>query len=295
MLRIGEVAKKYGISNRTLRYWEDVGILKSARAENGYRFYDDENAARIKEIVLLRKLKMPIADIEKIFISDDLCVAADTLKKYLASLRRDAKICGYLIAAVEELIRHVKNAKNLQQVFLYLETKTAPQIQLSEREISMARIVSLPAMTVAAFRAESTSPEDDCSKVFNPFVLENNLHKRDGYRYFGFNNPNPTVGNPFYGYEMWVTIPEDFIVPPPFEKKQFAGGLYASVSTPMNEIGERWRLLNEWCKADEKYKADYSFQWIEECTMPFETFISAHVPDNEKQLDLLHPIKERLG
>ena len=69
MLRIGDAAKQFSISNRTLRYWEDEGILKSSRAENGYRFYDDFNAVRIKQIVLLRKLKMPITDIECIFVS----------------------------------------------------------------------------------------------------------------------------------------------------------------------------------------------------------------------------------
>ena len=60
MLRIGEAAKTYGISNRTLRYWEDAGVLKSTRAENGYRYYDNENVVRINQIVLLRKLKMPM-------------------------------------------------------------------------------------------------------------------------------------------------------------------------------------------------------------------------------------------
>lgn len=40
MLRIGEAAKKFDISNRTLRYWEEEGILNSTRTEKGYRFYE---------------------------------------------------------------------------------------------------------------------------------------------------------------------------------------------------------------------------------------------------------------
>ncbi|MCL2478449.1 MAG: MerR family transcriptional regulator, partial [Treponema sp.] len=66
MLKIGEVAKQFNISNRTLRYWEEAGILESSRLENGYRFYDNENANRIRQIVMLRRLRMPIADIERI-------------------------------------------------------------------------------------------------------------------------------------------------------------------------------------------------------------------------------------
>ncbi len=309
MLRIGEAAKQFDISNRTLRYWEESGILNSTRMENGYRFYDEENTARIRQIVLLRQLKMPIADIERIFIAADFGAAADALTSHLENLKENAAVYHTLIAVVEELIQHIKQAHSLECVFSYLEKQSidiesvhgeTSQIQLSERGIYMSkerldnvRIVKLPAMTVAAYRAESVTPEDDCGKVFNKFVLENNLHKRSGYRQFGFNNPSPSEGNPVYGYEVWVTIPDDSPVPEPLVKKEFCGGLYASVSTTMNEIGERWNLLHNWCKNNEQYDVDFSFQWLEECSMDFETFISDQVPDGKKQLDLLHPIRQK--
>ena len=160
------------------------------------------------------------------------------------------------------------------------------------KKLSNVRIVRLPAMTMAAYRAESATPEHDCAKVHDKFVLENNLHKRSGFRHFGFNNPSPGEGSPIYGYEMWVTIPDDFEVPAPLEKKQFGGGLYASVPTNMNEIGERWGQLYHWCENSNKYDVDFSHQWLEEC-MDFKAFISDEVDDSAKQLDLLHPIKEK--
>ena len=307
MLRIGDAAKQFSISKRTLRYWEDEGILKSSRAENGYRFYDDFNAARIKQIVLLRKLKMPITDIERIFVSNDLDDAINILTSHLESLKQETVSYNSLAVLTERLVSYLQSQNSLEQVFAYLETtvestflehENALQIMLSERnnpmsanQLNNVRIVRLPAILVASYRAESATPEDDCSKVFNKFVLENNLHKRDGYRFFGFNNPSPSEGNPVYGYEMWVTIPDDFAVPEPLEKKQFSGGLYASISTHMNEIGERWQLLYNWCKDNDKYDIDFSFQWLEECCMDFEVFISDNVSDSEKQLDLLVPIR----
>ncbi|MCL2703790.1 MAG: effector binding domain-containing protein [Defluviitaleaceae bacterium] len=310
MLRIGEAAKRFDISNRTLRYWEEMGILKSIRTENDYRYYDDENVMRINQIALLRKLRMPIADIERIFLAPDFGVAIDALNKHLENLKQDAAVYNSLIIVINNLIRHIESSENLENALSSLEIqnantgleehKPAPQIQLSERvmlvsasELSNVRIVSLPAMTVAAYRAESATPENDCSKVFNKFVLENNLHKRSGYRYFGFNNPNPGVGSPVYGYEMWVTVPDDFEVPEPLVKKQFGGGLYASVSTHMNEIGERWNMLYYWCVNSTEYNFEPSVQCLEECSMDFETFTSDTVSDNVKQLDLLAPIKRK--
>jgi len=311
MLRIGEAAKMYGVSNRTLRHWEEVGVLKSTRQENGYRYYDDANIVRINQISLLRKLKMPIADIEQIFVSDDPIVAVGVLSNYLTNLKQNAAIYASLAVVVERLTELVKSSCSLEQIFLNIEAQSesieykceqALKIQLSERIVNMehlnkiqqldnVRIVRLPPMIVASNRAVSATPEADCTIEFDKFVLENNLHKQSGFRSFGFNNPEPSEGSPIYGYEMWVAIPENFDIPSPLEKKQFDGGLYASISANMNEIGERWQLLGEWCEKSDKYDFDLSTQWLEELVMDYETFISEQTSASDKQLDLLLPIK----
>lgn len=308
MLRIGDAAKKFQVSNRTLRYWEEKGILTSIRTENGYRYYDEQNAMRIHQIFLLRRLKVSLADIEQIFASDSVEETVHILTRHLMDLKQAISLNGSLVVLVEKLIRLVQGGANTEQVYLYLkeqdtslfpEHEDALQILFSERIFTMpenqlknVRIVRLPAMTVASYRAQSETPEADCMKVFGEFVLKNKLHERSGYRQFGFNNPSPSEGNPVYGYEMWVTIPDDYDVPAPLEKKHIPGTLYASISTNMNEIGERWQMLYEWCKNSDRYEPDFSFQWLEECSMDFETFVSEQVDDSEKQLDLLEPIRE---
>jgi len=256
---------------------------------------------------LLRKLKMPIVDIEQIFIGGDFSVAMKALNNHLEHLKQDTAIYQTLIAYTERLIQHIQKTHSLDEVFSYLEVQHAttdsthgivPQITLSKKEISMlnerlsnVRIVRLPAMTVAAYCAVSATPEADCAKVFDPFVLGNELHKKSGFRSFGFNNPDPSEDSPTYGYETWVTIPADFNVPMPFVKKQFDGGLFASISATLNEITERWTELYNWCENSDKYEFDSSVQWLEELSMDYEEFISAQTSDGEKQLDLLMPIK----
>lgn len=306
MLRIGEAAKKYDVSNRTLRYWEETGILKSTRTENGYRYYDDENTERIKQIVLFRNLRIPLTDVERIYTSSDFGVAIDVLNKHLVGLKRDAAVYGSLIAVVEKLLGLVREAKNLDVLFSCLpaqnaindsKQKSLPQIKLSEGKDKMTlsnanevRLVRLPAMTIAAYRAESDAPEQDCAAVMNTFVMENSIHKQSGFRHFGFNNPSPSEDTPVYGYEMWVSVPAEFNVPAPLEKKNFNGGLYASIPTSMSDISERWQQLNQWVNENDVYTVDNEKQCLEEC-IDFETFISGQ--EFTQQLDLLEPIKKR--
>jgi DNA-binding transcriptional MerR regulator len=57
-LRIGEVAELTGTTPRTIRYYEEIGLLPGAedRAQGKHRLYTEADVERIKEIVRLRDL-----------------------------------------------------------------------------------------------------------------------------------------------------------------------------------------------------------------------------------------------
>jgi DNA-binding transcriptional MerR regulator len=49
-MRIGELAERAGTSARTLRYYEQQGLLPARRAANGYRDYDEGDLRLVREI-----------------------------------------------------------------------------------------------------------------------------------------------------------------------------------------------------------------------------------------------------
>ena len=54
---IGEVAKQSGVTSRTLRHYESIGLLlPSSTGTNGYRYYDEAALVRLQRILLLREL-----------------------------------------------------------------------------------------------------------------------------------------------------------------------------------------------------------------------------------------------
>ena len=64
-LTISETSKQYDVSNRTLRYYEDEGLI-SPRREGGHRLYDENVRKRIEMIVLGRKLGFSLLEIKEI-------------------------------------------------------------------------------------------------------------------------------------------------------------------------------------------------------------------------------------
>lgn len=65
-MTIGEVAKLFRLSNRTLRYYEEKGILKPHYiGENGYRYYDPNQLLLLEMIRCFRRLDISLEDIIK--------------------------------------------------------------------------------------------------------------------------------------------------------------------------------------------------------------------------------------
>lgn len=67
MKTVKEVSEITGISIRTLRYYDEIGLLKPTElTEAGYRLYDNKALEKLQEIMFFRELEIPLIDIKKI-------------------------------------------------------------------------------------------------------------------------------------------------------------------------------------------------------------------------------------
>lgn len=65
---IGELAKVHGLTTRTLRYWEEVGIIQSlGRADGATRGYTPYYFRRIKFILKLKELGLTIKEMQDLY------------------------------------------------------------------------------------------------------------------------------------------------------------------------------------------------------------------------------------
>ncbi|HWL01234.1 MAG TPA: MerR family transcriptional regulator [Microbacteriaceae bacterium] len=64
---IQDVARTAGTTSRTLRHYDDIGLLTPARiGSNGYRYYDQESMVRLQRILLLRELGLSLPVIAEV-------------------------------------------------------------------------------------------------------------------------------------------------------------------------------------------------------------------------------------
>ena len=109
LIKIIDVSAKYDISARTLRYYEDMGLITSTRNDDyAYRLYDDAAVQRIEQILILRKLNISIKDIQRIFNKSGSEIVLEVLGKKVDAIDEEVSLLQELREIVLEFIRQIE-------------------------------------------------------------------------------------------------------------------------------------------------------------------------------------------
>jgi DNA-binding transcriptional MerR regulator len=129
LARIGEMAKNYGVTLRTLRFYEDKGLLNPQR-DGSTRLYTRRDKARLKLILLGRKVGFSLRDVKQMMDLYDpsgsntkqLRLALDKSEKQLARLQKQR-------ALIEDAIGELSNS--MAAVRQMLIERSAPQASVA--------------------------------------------------------------------------------------------------------------------------------------------------------------------
>ena len=110
-MKIGEVALKAGVTNRAIRHYEELNLIKSNRLSNNYRVYSKEAVDKVKFISRARKLGFSI----------DECSSLISL--FGNQKRRSAEVRKIAIIKNDELKKQIHELKDLQKSLEWLIKK----------------------------------------------------------------------------------------------------------------------------------------------------------------------------
>lgn len=322
---VTEVSQSLGLSTRMLRHYEELGLVKSRRREGyAYRLYDEEAVRRLRQLIVLRKLRIPLKQVKCVLDDPTALEAIRVFQEKLEELDQELDALGAIRGILGDLLSTLKRRCWLSagaamlddsQLMGLVSSLPSPNLHIDEErtkkmedlnraeqnaaKLKDVRIVHLPASTVAAARYFGPDPEDHAGKVIADFVRENRLWEIGDVREYGFNSPNPPPEGGTYGYEFWVTIPEDLEVPAPLEKKHFPGGTYAAHCIQMGNFHE-WGWLFQWAYESKEYEINGS-DTPENMYGCLEEHLNYHTHIQETtegepwiaQLDLLIPVKRK--
>jgi len=107
---IQEVARLAGTTSRTLRHYDEVGLLPPSRVgTNGYRYYDERALVRLQRILLLRQWGMGLPEIGRTLAADPGSEADITaLREHLTRLRDDRDRLDRQLDSVQRTITRLE-------------------------------------------------------------------------------------------------------------------------------------------------------------------------------------------
>ena len=108
---IQEVATAAGVSSRTLRHYDQIGLLPAGRLSNGYRGYGPGELVRLQRILLLRDLGLSLTDIASVLNGeiDD----ATALRSHLDQLHQQQQRLARQISSVQRTIAHIEEKETI--------------------------------------------------------------------------------------------------------------------------------------------------------------------------------------
>ncbi len=246
LVKIREVSIKYDISARALRYYEDMGLIKSTRsADYAYRLYDQQALKRLEQILILRKLNISIKDIRFIFQAPDSETVLDVLGRKVNDIDGEVALLQDLKNIILEFIGQIKQAdfsqdadiKRLYDKAAKVENRIA-NLSFDQHTSSLNRLLDVTdklkkapeirIIRINPFRAFSSGLDtiENVMGIFQQWQEKHNdLVKKMIYGapdFLWFEEDGRAVW--IWAVEDWVTK-EDTI---PYELIEFEGGLYAA-------------------------------------------------------------------
>jgi DNA-binding transcriptional MerR regulator len=85
--KIGQLARRTGTTVRTLRHYEQLGLIRPARTGTGHRVYGEHDAARLSHVLLLRRLGLPLEEVGHM-LDDPEHDLARAIEHHAARIRR---------------------------------------------------------------------------------------------------------------------------------------------------------------------------------------------------------------
>ena len=305
LIRINEVVDIFGISSRTLRYYEEMGLLWSNHPDNkSQRYYDTDALERLKQIIILRKLQIPVKDMVVIFKSENMTALIQAFVDKLESLDTEISALSELRYLVDDFLHKMlmSGIKKISGItLLYEETEkrlatveknktvTFEKLSVISREalrLHDVRIIRLPPMRFLSSKLKTGQVENIEDKMQSLFVE------------YGF-TPSPGLRNCFYRKEssgewiMLIKIPSDYENTTEYADEKFTGGLFAIASSFMEDMDDTFILLKDWVNNSDHYELDanaegelHRYEMIEEI-LPWDIANKL----NRYQQDIFIPIQ----
>lgn len=110
-MRINEVAKVSEVSSRTLHYYDEIGLLKPTKLENGYRVYTENDLDKLQQILFYKFLGFKLSKISEIL--NNKSNKLEILEEQRQLILKEKSRYEQILNTIENTIKSHKGERNM--------------------------------------------------------------------------------------------------------------------------------------------------------------------------------------
>jgi MerR family transcriptional regulator, repressor of the yfmOP operon len=174
-LRIGDVARLVGTTPRTIRYYEEIGLLPAVagRHRGGHRLYSEAELERLREIMRLRNLLgVSLEELKTLLAAEDARAAVRAqLRREDVEPQRRRELLGEALGHLDRQLELVNHRSAELQTLKAELGETRKRVMRKIRELDAHAVGSFPpaaAAPVPAVGGASDATESDARSIQEP-------------------------------------------------------------------------------------------------------------------------------
>ncbi len=106
--KVGDLAKLAGLTVRTLRFYDQIGLFSpSAQTESGHRLYNESDLSRLQQIVSLKELGLSLEEIKSV-LSDGQISPLEIINMQMARIKEQIKLQQMLLEQLQHVSKSIQ-------------------------------------------------------------------------------------------------------------------------------------------------------------------------------------------
>jgi DNA-binding transcriptional MerR regulator len=144
-LKIGEMARRAGVSVRTLHYYEEIGLLEPGRSDSGHRLYGRAAIERLQQIRSLQQLGLSLSEIDALLSGQSISperIVAD----HIAEVQSQREALSQLETQLQHLQRLLRGGPKDDAAAIKVFLATLEAMTMYEKHLSEEQLQNVNAM-----------------------------------------------------------------------------------------------------------------------------------------------------
>ena len=114
--RVGEIAERLGVSPRTIKYYEELGLIRpETRSPGGFRLYGKEEVEQLERILRMKSIGYSLAAIRELLATRDAAQEADKITVISNTMERLQDREREVTERIQQMRKDLKQAEALRE------------------------------------------------------------------------------------------------------------------------------------------------------------------------------------